>query len=115
VVARLRFCAVLGWALHLLVVSLAEKSRGLFLVPVPTNYLVPNYLLHNIPLTSDRHCRLQYLTVSAADPRRKLDGRSELKVTMVLGRIIPKHFLEYSALTGDSANSTLGFRSLTNS
>ena len=31
-VVRLRFCAVLGWAVHLLVVSLAEKSRGLFLV-----------------------------------------------------------------------------------
>jgi hypothetical protein len=29
--------------------------------------------------------------------------------TMVLGVIIPKHFLEYSALTGESANSTLGF------
>lgn len=28
---------------------------------------------------------------------------------MVLGIIIPKHFLEYSALAGESANSTLSF------
>jgi hypothetical protein len=35
--------------------------------------------------------------------------------TLVQGVIIPKHFLEYSVLTGGSANSTLGFRSSTTS
>jgi hypothetical protein len=29
--------------------------------------------------------------------------------TLVLGVIIPKHFLEYSALIGESVNSTLRF------
>ena len=29
--------------------------------------------------------------------------------TLLQGVIIPKHFLEYSALTGESANTTLGF------
>jgi hypothetical protein len=31
------------------------------------------------------------------------------KFTLLQGVIIPKHFLEYSALTGESANTTLGF------
>jgi hypothetical protein len=39
------------------------------------------------------------------------EGRTlrDLYCTLLQGVIIPKHFLEYSALTGESANTTLGF------
>ena len=41
--------------------------------------------------------------------------KSNWRCTVVLDVIIPQHFLEYSALTVESANSTLGFRSSTTS